>query len=774
MSKMYKKIQLPIFAVILLIGTVAYFAYPKQQSHAAGLPVQVWLTTADLNTHLARQAGTNFVRGIGTSSTPIIVNEDKTYQQMDGFGASFTDSSAWLVYNKMSSKQRSTLMNNLFSTDGNGIGLSVLRQPIGASDLSLPSSGEYTYDDMPAEQTDPTLAHFSIAHDTAYIIPVLQQASRINDTIKIIGTPWSPPGWMKLPHVGEPTSNALDGDITTRWSSGSGQTSGQWFQVDMQTAQTFSSFSMDSGNSTGDYAHGYQVFVSNDGTNWGTAIASGTGSSQLITVSFPIQTARYIRVVQTASAGNWWSIAEFNVYDSQSNALNRTGWTATSYPTRSIMDGGTLNPADYSAYANYFVKYIQAYRAHGLPIYAITAQNEPLYEPDGYPGMSLPATDEANFIANNLGPALAQHDLKTKILGYDHNWDQANYPSTLYSNAAANPYIDGTAWHCYGGTVDAQTQIHLAYPTKPTYETECSGGLWEGANDFKNVMELIINGSRNWAKTIVRWGMVLDTNNGPNLGTGAACSECRGVVTVDQATGNTTYNSDYYGLGQASKFVSPGAYRIDSTVGGNGIENVAFKNRDGSKVLVAYNSASTDQTFDAQWGGSHFTYTLPAGAAVTFKWYGFPSKGGITTLNEAGWTATASSIPTDPCCSSNVPANVLDGNISTRWSSGTAQVPSQWFQVDMQIPQILSGLTIDAGTSTGDYPRGYEIFVSNDGNNWGNAIASGIGSTSAITVTFLPQSARYIKIIQTGSSGSWWSMAELTAYSAPKGFPDIG
>jgi glucosylceramidase len=94
------------------------------------------------------------------------------------------------------------------------------------------------------------------------------------------------------------------------------------------------------------------------------------------------------------------------------------------------------------------------------------------------------------------------------------------------------------------------------------------------------------------------------------------------VVTIDQNSGNVTYNADYYGLGHASKFVVPGAYHIDSSAGSNGISNVAFKNPDGTHVLVVYNSSSGNQTFDVQWGGQRFSYTLPAGAAATFKWSG--------------------------------------------------------------------------------------------------------------------------------------------------------
>jgi hypothetical protein len=111
-------------------------------------------------------------------------------------------------------------------------------------------------------------------------------------------------------------ANALDGNETTRWSTGAAQAAGQWFQVNMGAAQTFVEVTIYAGPSAGDYPHGYAVYVSSNGTSWGSPVASGTGSTQLITVTFAQQTAQYIQVVQTTSGvtTNWWSIAEFNVW----------------------------------------------------------------------------------------------------------------------------------------------------------------------------------------------------------------------------------------------------------------------------------------------------------------------------------------------------------------------------------------------------------------------------------------------------------------------------
>jgi len=136
----------------------------------------------------------------------------------------------------------------------------------------------------------------------------------------------------------------------------------------------------------------------------------------------------------------------------------------------------------------------------------------------------------------------------------------------------------------------------------------------------------------------------------------------------------------------------------------------------------------------------------------------------VAPLPRTGWTATASSTE-----SGGSPANALDGNISTRWSTGAAQANGQWYRVDMTAAQTFNKIVLDAGSSTGDYPRGYQVFVSTDGTNWGSAVATGSGSSQVTTITFANQTARYIKIVQTGSVGNWWSIHEYNVYGSGGG-----
>lgn len=183
---------------IVLFAFVTIFlkacSFEDDNDNGRSPSVGVWLTTGDAGNKLQQQANINLSNGTGSNSLQIQVDENTKYQQMDGFGAALTDSAAWLIYNKLSTDHRNILMNKLFSPTI-GIGISYLRLPMGASDFV--TSEHFTCDDMPPDQTDPNLNFFSIAHDQNHIIPILKQAKNINPQLKVMGSPWSAPAWMK-------------------------------------------------------------------------------------------------------------------------------------------------------------------------------------------------------------------------------------------------------------------------------------------------------------------------------------------------------------------------------------------------------------------------------------------------------------------------------------------------------------------------------------------------------------------------------------------------
>ncbi len=482
--------------------------------------IRVVETTADQTQLLSPQAGVQFVPGTGTQ-LPITVDDSIRYQRLEGVGATFNDSGAYLVWNKLTAAQRASLMNDLFSPDG--IHLSFLRQPMGATDLALSS---YSYDDVAPGATDPDMQQFSIAHDRAYIIPTIQAALAVNPNLKVFALPWSAPAWMK---------------------------------------------------------------------------------------------------------------------------------------TTDSLNAGTLDPVNFPALAKYFTKFVQAYESNGIPIDYVAVQNEPTNESTGYPTMYMNAADEGRFIAGYLGPALErlhpQHavgqatsrsEVTPGILGYEHNWDDPKYPETLAADPSVRRYLAGVSFHCYGGSApDAQNAVHDLDNSIPIYFTECTGGSYApvfAQNLAYDTEHEVIDVLRNWGKSVVFWNMDLDQNAGPTVENG--CNNCRGVVTVDTSTtpATVTRNVEYYVLGQLSKFVQAGAYRVASNSYGEGsLQDVAFKNPDGSIAVLVFNGASSAGSFSLNWKGNTAAYTLAPGAVATLVWAGHPGNTFDVTAGPPAETVTPGS-----------------------------------------------------------------------------------------------------------------------------------
>lgn len=486
-----------LWALVLATSIVAAASAMPATGHGGdnGRGVRVWLTTGD-GSHLLAEQPSSSIGEPDPTAPSISVDPRRAYQRMAGFGASITDSSARLL---ASSPDRAEIMRDLFSPR-HGLGLSYLRQPIGASDFV--DEPHYTYDDVPAGETDFDLARFSIDHDRAEILPLLRKALALNPRLDVMGSPWSPPAWMK-------TNGSLIG-------------------------------------------------------------------------------GRFID-----------------------------------------------DPRIYEAYARYLVRFVRDYRAAGVPIDALTLQNEPHNRnPSGYPGMDLRAAEEIRLI-EAVGHRLRAAGLDTKLLGYDHNWSlhpndvgppedpaDSDYARALLDDPTARRYLAGTAFHCYYGDPSSQSTLHDAYPGEDIYFTECSGTeSTDPSTTFADTLHwhtryLIVGAVRNWAKTVITWNLALDPSGGPHNG---GCDTCTGVVTIDPATGQATPAADYYVLGHATRFVRPGARRIASTVAGN-VQDVAFRNPDGSLALIVVNDDWGDgsQRFNVRLDQREFSYELPAGAVATF------------------------------------------------------------------------------------------------------------------------------------------------------------
>ncbi|WP_082439875.1 glycoside hydrolase family 30 beta sandwich domain-containing protein [Massilia sp. WF1] len=281
---------------------------------------------------------------------------------------------------------------------------------------------------------------------------------------------------------------------------------------------------------------------------------------------------------------------------------------------------GSLKPEAFDAFARYLQRYVDAMQREGVPVTALTVQNEPHFEPGDYPGMRVDPAARAAFIGEHLGPLLARANPGTAIFDWDHNWDQPDSPATVLADPRAAKYVSGVAWHCYAGQSGVQATLHDKFPSKDTWFTECSGGRWspDWANNLQYFTKtLLIDTTRGWARGVLFWNLALDEKDGPHLG---GCGDCRGVVTIDAASGAVTRNVEYYALAHASRFVLPGARRIKSSEAAGKLANVAFRNPDGAIALLVANGEDEARSFVVKVGKESFRYTLPASSVASFTW----------------------------------------------------------------------------------------------------------------------------------------------------------
>jgi glucosylceramidase len=295
-----------------------------------------------------------------------------------------------------------------------------------------------------------------------------------------------------------------------------------------------------------------------------------------------------------------------------------TPWTAPLWMKDNKQSvGGSLMPEYYNSYAQYLVKYLKAMQAEGINIEAITIQNEPL-NPNNNPSMYMTAAQQATFIGQHLGPAIRLQNSKTKIIIYDHNCDQLAYPLSILSDPVASTFIDGSAFHLYGGDIAAMGTVHEAFPNKNLYFTEqYTGANGQFAGDLRwHLKNVIIGAMRNWSRSAIEWNLASDAKY--ELHTPGGCNECKGALTI---TGNqVSRNVSYYIIGHIAKFVPAGSQRLQSNHSGS-LYTVAFMRPDGKKVLIALNDGADNQTFNIKFGSKWTTTALPAGAVGTYVWF---------------------------------------------------------------------------------------------------------------------------------------------------------
>ncbi|MDI6098337.1 RICIN domain-containing protein [Actinoplanes sp. NEAU-A12] len=376
-----------------------------------------------------------------------------------------------------------------------------------------------------------------------------------------------------------------------------------------------------------------------------TRLFSPTGGIGLSFVRNPIGASDLSRPGHVSLDDTCCDLGDFNAngYDTNVRLLTRQArslnpalrvkgvpWSAPGWmKDNGRMDQmGWLKWEHYSTYAQYLVKYVQSYQAAGVPINYISVQNEPnccqAANPAAmnYPGMSWNPSGLVEFTKNHVYPAFRAAGITTKVLIHDWNYgDYANFGAAILGDAGVrnDPLFGGIAWHGYFGDPVVGAQVHDAYPSVRQFSTEHSGGTWI-ANQHNEDLADIVNYARNHSSSLVKWSLALNQNMGPHNG---GCGTCTGLITVQEGgsrAGQVDYTVEYYTTGHLTKFVKPGAVRIASN--NTAVQNVAWRNPDGSKALIAHNGGSGGQSVRVDWSGQSFVYTLPARTTATFTWSG--------------------------------------------------------------------------------------------------------------------------------------------------------
>lgn len=404
----------------------------------------------------------------------ITLDPTTRYQEMLGFGAAFTDA-ACFTFNRLSPSARQELFHDLFHPSE--VGLNVCRTCIGASDYS---TEVFSYDEG---APDPEMKRFSLAHDQAYVLPMMREARKVNPDLFLFSSPWSPPGWMK---------------------------------------------------------------------------SSGT------------------------------------------------------------MLGGSVWQHYFPAYAQYFVKFLQGYAAEGVPIQAITVQNEVDTDQDGrMPACSWPQEYEIGFVKNYLGPALQQNALGTKIWILDHNYNLWGRAICELDDPDLRKFTSAVAWHGYVGSADMMSKVHEAHPEAQMYWTEGGPDYTrpDYATDWVDWGKTFTDAIRNWCQAVTGWNLALDEKGRPNIGP----FSCGGLVTIHSETQAITRSGQYWAFAHFSRDVKRGARRFESACKLAGVDQVAFENPDGQKILVLTNSGEA-KTVPLKLANQGADVALDADSVTTLSW----------------------------------------------------------------------------------------------------------------------------------------------------------
>lgn len=300
--------------------------------------------------------------------------------------------------------------------------------------------------------------------------------------------------------------------------------------------------------------------------------------------------------------------------------LYASPWSPPSFmkSNGTMLQGGTLLPQFYQAWANYYVKFVKAYEKEGMPIWGITIQNEPMAT-QKWESCLFTAATERDFLKKYLGPTMQKGGLGSKkIVVWDHNRDLMNQRAhVIFDDPEASKYAWGMGFHWYETWAGEQPmfdnvrKVHEAYPTKNLLFTEgCverfdakKYQFWGNAERYGiSMINDFNNGTVGWTD----WNILLDENGGPNH----KGNFCFAPIHADSKTGELIYTPSYYYIGHFSKFIRPNAKRVSTASSRSNLLSTSFVNTDGKMVTIVMNQSSKKITYNLVVGNEKSVVTI--------------------------------------------------------------------------------------------------------------------------------------------------------------------
>jgi O-glycosyl hydrolase len=556
---------------------------------------------------------------------------------------------------------------------------------------------------------------------------------------------------------GDAAANAIDGDVDTKWRTGIRAKNGDYFQVDLGASTTITKIVLDNSEEDAFEAIAdYQVYVSEDGEDWGTAVARGRGPFGSVSIALEPQTARYIRIVSTDDSFHFhWSVGEVKVYGVDgasssfaaptkvSQALQLKDWTSPDGAEVTVVYNGSGSEQSFRVSPDGSYTYTlpagtsAMFTRHQRPESAEPAFGK-LTPSRGLPGYRLTITGTGFGASQDWGTVLFG-PVPARIESWSDTRIIAHVPRTL----PAGKYgvsVNGSGGEPAGGAPFTLLGLGTPLDREGWTATASDVSTWD-----TDVVEHVLDGDID-----TRYASGTGQYDGMSLQVDMGRLHTFNRVVLDAGTsfGDTARSADVYVSSDGDDWT-----KVTSVLAnGQPVQLASFEEQTARYIKVVNTRSAGNWWSIAEFGVYHNTDPDPEPEPEV-------------PLSRDSWSATASDESPWP---NDALVHILDGDPTSRYASGTSQYDGMWVQVDMGKAQTFNQVELDPGTSTDDYARGADVYVSADGENWSKvASIAGTGNPTQVA-TFATQTARYLKVVSTGEAGNWWSIAEFNVYYDPE------